>query len=63
MQETAGVEIAGSGGVEQLPQSEDADVPALVTAQHHGAVPPRVMATIEQQLLTWSRAIARSAVS
>jgi hypothetical protein len=35
VQETSGIEIAGSSGVEQLSQSEDADVPALVTAQHH----------------------------
>ena len=38
MQETTGVQIAGTGGVNKLTEVDDADVQALLTAEHHGTL-------------------------
>ena len=37
MQEATGVEVSGSSGIHQGAEAENADVEALVAAQHHGA--------------------------
>ena len=38
MQESAGIEVACSRGVHQVSQAEDADIPALVSAQYNGSL-------------------------
>ena len=36
MQKSPGIEVACSRGVHQISQTEDADIPALVSTQHDG---------------------------